>query len=424
MRKEERQIILSVAAATFGSIILLVLGFGAGFLTAAQRSQSQLLTTAGAPGGVDFSPVWKAWGIIDTQFVPAAVATSSPLASTTAEENQRKVYGMISGLAASLNDPYTFFLPPVESKQFASDISGAFEGVGMQIDVKDKVLTVVSPLKGSPAAAAGIKAGDQILDINGASTEGIDTDTAVNKIRGPKGTAVTLTVMRGGWTSPRDIKVTRDVINVPVVNTTTRPDGVFVIQLSEFTANSADLFRQGLRDFVQSGDTKLILDLRGNPGGYLDAAVDIGSWFLPSGDTIVTEDYAGHASNIVHRSYGYNVFNSNLHMIVLVDKGSASASEILADALRYWGVAKLLGSTTFGKGSVQELVPITSDTSLKVTVARWLGPDGIQIPREGITPDIKVDVTEAQAKAGDDPQLDAAVAILTGTQVASSTLAH
>ncbi len=415
MRKEERQIILSVATAIVGIITLTLAGFAGGYFFAIHtRGQGSLVVSASQPVDVDFSPVWKAWNIINEKFVPASVATSSPLATTTAAENQRKVYGLISGLAASLNDPYTFFLPPVENKQFASDMSGSFEGVGMEIEVKDQVLTVVSPLKGTPAAAAGIKSGDRILKIDGASTEGMDTTTAVGKIRGPRGTHVVLTIAREGWNAPREIKVMRDVINVPIVISTERPDGIFEIQVATFTANAPDLFRQALRQFIESGSTRLILDLRGNPGGYLDAAVNMGSWFLPSGAVIVTEDYAGHAQNIVHRSSGYDVFNKNLKMVILVDKGSASASEILADALRHNGVAKLIGTNTFGKGSVQELVPITDTTSLKVTVARWLGPDGVQIPREGIAPDIRVELTDEDHKVGRDPQLERAVELLGG----------
>lgn len=414
MRTEERKIILSVAASILCTTVLLVVGCTGGYLLAVHQAEAGVGPAAQGPDGVDMSPVWKAWNIINDKFVPASVATSTPIATSTEKLNQQKVYGMISGLASSLNDPYTFFMPPVESKQFASDMQGSFEGVGMEIDIKDGILTVVSPLKGSPAEKAGIKTGDQVLKINGESTTGMDTSVAVDKIRGPKGTNVTLTIARDGSKETKEIKVMRDVINVPIVTTVSRTDGVFIIQVAEFTANSPDLFRDALRQFVKSGDSKLIIDLRGNPGGYLEAAVDLGSWFLPAGKVIVTEDYAGHATNIVHRSLGYNIFNDNLKLVILVDKGSASASEILSDALRHHGKAVLVGTNTFGKGSVQELVPITSDTSLKVTVARWLGPDGIQIPREGIVPDYKVEVSDDDIKAKKDPQLAKAVQLLGG----------
>lgn len=282
----------------------------------------------------------------------------------------------------------------------------------MEIAVRDKVLTVVSPLKGTPAERAGIKSRDLILKIDGVSTEGMDVSKAVQKIRGPKGTVVTFSMLRDGWNAPKEIKVTRDVINVPVITTTARTDGIFVIAVATFTSTAPDLFRKALREFVESGDRSLILDLRGNPGGYLEAAVDMASWFLPLGKVVVTEDYAGHAANVVHRSLGYNVFSDKLKMVILVDRGSASAAEILAGALHAHGVGKLVGTNTFGKGSVQELVEITPDTALKITVARWVGPDGVHIPQDGIAPDVEVEISDEDAKDGKDPQLDKAVEIL------------
>ncbi|TSC63167.1 MAG: Carboxy-terminal-processing protease [Parcubacteria group bacterium Athens0416_74] len=402
---------ISYATAAPIAALILVLGFIGGSSLGGSPVAS-LSTDANMPEGVDFSPVWRAWSIIDEKFVPASVATSTVIASTTADRNQERVWGMVEGLASSLNDPYTFFLPPAENEQFGEDMSGKFEGVGMEIAVRDQVLTIVTPLKGTPAERAGLKSGDKILKIDGKDTHDLDVSGAIKLIRGPKGTVVTLTIAREGDAKVREVEVTRDVINVPIVTTKNRDDGVFVIQVSQFTANSTDHFRNALREFVQSGKTKLVLDLRGNPGGYLDAAVDMASWFLPSGKVVVTEDYAGHADNIVHRSSGYNVFNENLKMVILVDRGSASASEILADALRHYGIAKMVGTNTFGKGSVQELVTITQDTALKITVARWLGPDGEQIPLTGIVPDVEVKVSEEDLKEKRDPQLDKAIEML------------
>ena len=378
-------------------------------------SVAQAIGVNQPPEGVDFSAVWKAWEAMDEKFVPASVASTTASSSEPVIEGtpeQKRVWGMIQGMAESLGDPYTFFLPPVEQKQFEEDLSGEFTGVGMEIAVRDEVLTVVSPLKGTPAERAGVKAGDKVIQINGVSTQGMDITTAVNRIRGAAGTEVTLRMVREGWTEPRDIKVTRAVINLPIIDNELRPDGIYVIALHNFTANSPQLFRDALRAFVESGSTRLILDLRGNPGGYLEASVDMASWFLPTGRVVVTEDYAGHQANVDHRSKGYNVFNENLRMVILVDKGSASASEILAGALRHYDIAELVGVNTFGKGSVQELVPITGATSLKITVARWLMPDGVQIPTSGIVPDIEIKVTEEDATAGKDPQMDKAVELL------------
>ena len=402
---------LTVRSTVALGVALLTVGFGTGFLVSVEAAGSEAISNSGEPTSVDFSPVWKAWNILNENFVPDAVASSTPIATSTAGLDQEKVWGMISGLADSLHDPYTFFLPPQQNTNFNTDLSGAFEGIGMQIDIKNDVLTVVSPLVGTPSQKAGIKAGDQVLAINGVSTKGMDVNTAVDKIRGPAGTSVTLSIMRVGWDGPQDFKVKRAVITVPIVNTIARPDGVYVISVSQFTSNAPGLFRDALRTFVTSGDSKLVLDLRGNPGGYLDAAVSMASWFLPAGDVVVTEDYHNHSQSIVHRSLGYNIFNNNLHAVILVDKGSASASEIFSDALRYYGVAKLVGTNTFGKGVVQELFDVTPDTTIKVTVARWLGPDGLQIPHTGLIPDVMA-TTTATSTAADDPQMNKAVQIL------------
>src|SRR3989344_446835 len=400
-----------IAIAAVAAAVIFLLGLYVGGKRV-ESGESAILGTVEAPTNVDFSPVWKAWRVIDEKFVPAAIATSTRLATSTEEANEQRVWGMIQGLAESLRDPYTFFLPPVENTIFAEDIKGAFEGVGMEIAVRDQVLTVVTPLRGAPAEKAGIKSGDRILKIDEVQTRGMDISEAVSHIRGKKGTQVRLLIAREGWGEPREIRVTRDVINVPSIITTKRDDGVFVIELRSFTANSPELFRAALREFLESGQQRLILDVRRNPGGYLEAAVDMASWFLPSGRTVVVEDYAGNADNIVHRSRGYDIFNENLRMVVLVDKGSASASEILAGALQHWGVAKMVGDNTFGKGSVQELVEITSETSLKITVARWVGPDGNPIPLDGLAPDIAIKLTEEDAKAGKDPQMDKAVELV------------
>ena len=401
--------VISKRATVVGGLLIFAIGIVLGVSLVYGGAAAQL---ASPPSDVDFTPVWKAWKVIDEKFVPAAVATSTHVATTTAEKNQERVWGMIQGLAGSLGDPYTFFLPPKEKEIFTEDISGAFQGVGMEIAVRDQVITVVAPLKGNPAERAGIKSGDKILKIDNVETRGMDISSAVSRIRGPKGTEVKLLVMREGFTEPREIKVIREVINVPIITTKARSDGIFVIELQSFTANSPELFRRALREFVESKYSNLVLDLRGNPGGYLEAAVDMASWFLPAGRVVVTEDYAGNADSIVHRSRGYNVFNENLRMVILVDRGSASASEILAGALRHYGVAKMAGDRTFGKGSVQELVEITSDTALKITVARWLGPSGEQIPLQGIVPDVEIKNTEEAVKTGKDPQLEKAVEIL------------
>jgi len=210
------------------------------------------------------------------------------------------------------------------------------------------------------------------------------------------------------------VTLTRETINIPVIDTKEMPGGIFDITLYSFSENSADLFQTALRQFVQSGDTKLVLDLRGNPGGYLDAAVDMASYFLPVGDVVVTEDFKGKQPDVDHRSVGYNIFanDKNFKMAILVDQGSASAAEILSGALQQHGVAKLVGTRTFGKGSVQELMDLGGGAELKVTIARWLTPNGTSISDGGLTPDINATTTQADVTAGNDPQMNAAVQYL------------
>jgi len=358
----------------------------------------------GKPEGVDFGAFWKAWEVLNNKYVPTT--------STTSVSYQTKVYGAIEGLAASLNDPYTVFFPPVENEIFQSDVRGNFEGVGMEIGLKDGVITVIAPLKDSPAAKAGMKAGDKILKIGDKSTLNFSTEESVSIIRGKKGTTVVFNIFREGVKEPFDISVVRDVINIPTINTSLRSDGVFVIELYSFSERSPELFRKALREFIDAKTDKLLLDLRGNPGGYLEAAIDMASWFLPSGKVVVSEDFGAKQEPQVYRSRGYDIFNSKLKFVILIDGGSASASEILAGALREQGIAKLVGEKSFGKGSVQELVPITADTSLKVTIARWLTPNGTSISKNGIKPDIEIKNTEESLKKGIDLQKDKAIETL------------
>jgi len=391
-----------------GVVVVVIIAFLIGNSYGENRGRNNALTKL-APEGVNVTndqliPFWKVWGILDDKFVEA-----------TTTDSQKRVWGAISGLASSQGDPYTVFFPPEDSKVFKSEISGNFDGVGMEIGIKDKILTVVSPIKGSPADKAGVMAGDKILKIDDKITSDLPVDEAVKLIRGLKGTPVKITFSREGVSEPLVKTLVRDVINIPTLETSIKSD-IYVIRLFSFTSQSPDLFRNALRDFLKSGKNKLIIDLRGNPGGYLDAAWDIASWFLPAGKTIVTEDFGGKEENKVLRSKGYDVLNKyfgkNYKVVILVDGGSASASEILAGALQEQGVAKLVGTKTFGKGSVQELIEITPETSLKVTIARWLTPSGHNLSHDGLEPDYKVEYTAKDVELKKDPQMDKAVEIL------------
>lgn len=401
------------------AIVVLIVVAGASY---SLGTRSRTVVSADAPRveallvtDKEFAPFWKVWGLLDEKFVGTA--------TTTKEE---RIHGAMKGLVESMGDPYTVFFPPEEAKLFESDISGTFSGVGMEIGIKDSVLTVIAPLKGSPAEKAGMKTGDKVLKIGTEETKGMSVEKAVKLIRGPVNTKVVLTVIPTGTTQVLERTLTRETIEVPSIETEVktatgatapsgsglRDDGIFVIRLFSFTSTSPNQFRSALREFVKSGSHKLILDLRGNPGGYLEAAVDMASWFLPIGKVVVSEDFGGNAPEKIYRSKGYDAFNTNMKMVILVNQGSASASEILAGALKEHGVAQLVGEKTFGKGSVQELVKITPDTSLKVTIARWLTPNGTNLSKNGLVPDVEVKITEKDIKEKKDPQLDKAVEIL------------
>lgn len=405
MNKEKIPKIYYTVAVTVAVVVI----FFVGSVYGQEKGRNDALKSI-APAGVSITneqlePFWKVWTTISDRFV-----------SATTTDSQKRIWGAIQGLASSQGDPYTVFFPPEENKMFKSDIAGNFEGVGMEIDIKDKVLTVVTPLKGSPAEKAGIKAGDKILKIDDKVTTDLPTDQAVKLIRGPSGTKVKITVARGESLQPKEIVISRGVIDIPTIETEVKSD-VYIIKLFSFTSQSPDLFRAALRSFLLSGKNKLVIDLRGNPGGYLDAAWDIASWFLPAGKTIVTEDFGGKGENNVLRSKGYDVLNKgfgkgNYKVAVLVNGGSASAAEILAGALKEQGVAQLVGTKTYGKGSVQELVQITPETSLKVTIARWLTPAGHNLSHDGLDPDYKVEMTQKNIDNKQDPQMDKAIEIL------------
>lgn len=395
LKKKSNYTIILVAIAFFG------LGIFIGSNNNFKLDRMVSLSNDTPSKEADLAPFWKVWNAIDEKYPDASKVNT-----------QDRVYGAISGLVGSLNDPYSVFFNPEDTVLFEEDIAGNFTGVGMEIDTKDNILTVIAPLKDTPAYKAGIKPGDKILKIDDVVTTDMTADKAVKLIRGEKGTTVALTIFREGDNEPKEIKIVRDVINMPTLDTEIRGDGIFVIKLYSFSANSADLFRNAMKKFYQSRSDKLLLDLRGNPGGYLDASVDMSSWFLASGKPVVIEDSGNGNKQEIYRSAGYNIFNDKLKFVILIDGGSASASEILAGAMQDYGLAILVGEQSYGKGSVQEVVEVTPDTIFKVTVAKWLTPNGTSISEKGLTPDHKVSMTKKDVDAGKDPQLDKAVELL------------
>jgi carboxyl-terminal processing protease len=318
-------------------------------------------------------------------------------------------YGSLKGLAASLNDPYTVFMDPKTAKEFSDDLAGTFEGIGAEVGMRNDIITIIAPLDGMPAQKAGIRSGDKIYKIDGQTTAGLTVDEAVNKIRGTKGTKVTLTILRGTPEKPQDISITRDVIFVKSVKTEMRKDGIYVIKVSNFNDDTENLFEAAVNEALTKNPKGIILDLRDNPGGYLDTAVSMASEWVEAGPVVV-EQFGENKRNEYPSNGSARL--KNIPTVVLVNGGSASASEILAGALRDYKKATLVGEQTYGKGSVQTLKDFSDGSSLKVTIAKWLTPAGDFINEKGIAPGVVVKLTQTDIDKNIDPQMNKAIDIL------------
>lgn len=367
------------------------------FAPAYNGAQVVINPEKGRPREVDFSLFWDAWRELEDNFVDKSKL-----------DMQKMLYGAISGMAGSLEDPYTVFMDPEETDRFSKDISGSFEGIGAELGMKNNAPAVIAPLPGTPADKAGIRPGDKIIKVNDVETAGLSLDRTVEMIRGPKGTEVVLTIIREGAPAPLAIKIIRGKIEVPSLKSEIN-DNVAIIHLYQFTKNADKEFKKAANEAIKNGAEKLILDLRNNPGGYLDTAIQIASQFIEEGKIVAIEE--GKGGKKEHKSSGGS-FLKNIPAAVIINEGSASASEIVAGALRDQNGIKLIGKKTFGKGSVQELRDLKKGSSLKVTVAKWLTPSGVCINHEGINPDIEVNYTEDDFKSGRDPQMEKTMEIL------------
>ncbi|HLC88252.1 MAG TPA: S41 family peptidase [Patescibacteria group bacterium] len=339
---------------------------------------------------IDFKLFWQVWDLVSSEYV-----------DKKAIEPQKMFYGAIAGMVAALGDPYTVFLPPEEQKSISEEINGAFEGVGIQLGYdKNKRLAVIAPVKDTPADRAGVKAGDLILKIGGKDAVNLSLPEAVNLIRGPKGTTIALEIYHDGDAKAKTIELKRDTIVVKSVELEekTSPKGkkVSLIKLSRFGERTFSEWNQAVSDSLASAPQALILDLRNNPGGLLDGAVFIGSEFIKSGDIVLQENAKGEKIPYKVNREGKLL---SLPLIVLINKGSASASEIVAGAVQDLKRGKLLGETSFGKGTIQESQDLPEKTGIHITTAKWLTPLGRWIHQIGLTPDIKVELTEDQLKA-------------------------
>ncbi|MBI2625962.1 S41 family peptidase, partial [Candidatus Parcubacteria bacterium] len=350
---------------------------------------------------VDAGILWDAWRLVEARY-----------ADRKDIDRQKLLYGAVRGLVKSLGDPYTVFFDPPEAKQFSDEVKGSFEGIGAEIGIRDGVLKVIAPLEGSPAQRAGLLPGDTVQKIDGVTTMDISLDEAVRKIRGPKDTTVTLTIGREGNEEPREVAVVREQIVVPNLAWRTVDPGIAYVQLFHFTEQTDADFRKIANELLKADTQRIVLDLRSNPGGLLEVAQSIAGWFLERGALVVTEDF-GNGKQNYYRAQGPGKLRA-LPVVVLVNEGSASASEILAGALRDNRGAKLIGAKTFGKGSVQQLEQLRDGSSIKITVAKWLTPQGQNLNNSGLEPDIGVERTREDIEANRDPQLDTAVEVVRG----------
>ncbi len=371
------------------------------FFTGIFVGKSQVTCKVCKPETLDFSLFWSAYNKLHENFI-----------SPEKINDQEVLYGAIEGMTKSLQDPYTSFFSPKEAKMFQQDLAGSFDGIGIEVGIKKGQLMIIAPLKGTPGEKAGLKSGDQIVKIDGKSTSDISIDEAINLIRGKKGTTITLSIFREGFKVVKDFKITRDTIKINSVEWELKDSDVALIHIHQFDQTLSSDLKKIVFEILASPAKKIIIDLRDNPGGYLEVCQEVAGWFLQNGQIVTIEDFGKGKSQKEYRAEG-NASLLGFPTVVLMNRGSASASEILAGALRDNRNIKLIGEKSFGKGSVQEVVELPgSDSFLKITIAKWLTPKGNSISEVGLVPDVKVEVGDDQDQPGQDPQLDKALEII------------
>lgn len=357
-----------------------------------------------------FKPFWDAWQIIHTDYVDQPV------------DNTKLLEGAITGMVQSLGDSHSQYMNPQVYKDATNELNGSFEGIGAYVDTSGTWLTITKPISGSPAEKAGLKAGDQIVAVNGVDMTGIKPEDVRLKVIGPAGTTVHLTVHRPGQSASLPFDIVRAKINVPSVSGKMLDNGIAYVQISDFGETTTDELKTQLTTLMAQNPKGLVLDLRDNPGGYLQTAVEVVSQFVDHGPVVYEQTSDGKKKEYDAISGG---LATKIPMVVLINSNSASASEITAGALQDDGRAKLVGVVSYGKGSVQIRVQLSNNEgAVAITIAHWLTPKGTLIDKKGLTPDVYVPMTAADINAGRDPQLDAAsqtlLDMINGTPIPTS----
>lgn len=393
MRHSKISILLTIACVLTAGIGGYAIGRGHELILRTESSQYV------AHPDLDLAAFWQLWSLVEQKYV-----------DTSELNNQKMLYGAMKGVVRALGDPFSEFLSPQESEEFMDSLEGSLTGVGMEVGIRNDSLVVISPIRGSPADRAGMRPGDHIFKIDGALASDFSIFEAVKRIRGPIGTEVTLTIFRDGETAARDVKIVRERVEVASVTTDLRSDGIAVVTVATFGENTATDFAKQLTDLQAKNVKGIVLDFRFNGGGFLDAAVEMVSSVLAQGNVVLIKERGvpDRTTPVTGR-----VILPTIPLVVLINGGSASASEIFAGALQDAKRATIVGEKSFGKGTVQELVKEFVDGStLRITVARWFTPSGRNVTKDAIKPDVEVKITPADVDAKKDPQLERAVEIL------------
>ncbi|OGE76885.1 MAG: hypothetical protein A3C85_01065 [Candidatus Doudnabacteria bacterium RIFCSPHIGHO2_02_FULL_48_21] len=355
-----------------------------------------------APKEVDWNILWRTIELMEDRYVNDGI------------DLEKVLHGAVQGAVSALGDPYSVFLPPKEAQDFKNELSGNIDGIGAEIGIKHQRLTVIAPLDGSPALRAGLRGGDYIYKVDDQETTNLTVEEAVGKIRGPAGSQVKLTIFHVGDTKPVDVVITRARIEIKSVETEVRNVNgkkIGIIKLRRFGEDTTGGVRNAVSSFLVQGVNGVILDMRNNPGGFLDTAVDVAGFWIKDGETVLIQKF-GDGSEDIFRAEGQGRLNG-VSTVVLMNGGSASASEIVAGALKDHDLARLIGEKSFGKGSVQELIDLDGKAQLKLTIAKWLTPKGHDLNKEGLEPDIKVELSEEDFQNDRDPQMERALEELT-----------